>query len=204
MLEQIKSPDFEDPELVSISIGGNDKAAFNIGGFKSVVALCIYHEFDSENLPLCDHAIKKARKAIHGIAGVLDAVIGNASTTNTAQSSHARTVAVMGYAQFYDLNTKRRACPADQEHFHQPDQTPGGHAEQINELITAVNQQLNASALRHGAHFVDVDAAFERHRICDAEPWFQVSGDVPGALIMHPTADGYGAMMQAMVNTLGV
>ena len=206
VLEQISSPEFGSPDLVSINVGGDNAGNLDflrLGIFAEVVGACI------EDNPLldCQTEINNASFIIGQFGPVIDQVLQAAAKTNLAGGK--RTVVLLGYMQFYNINAAISSCPPDNPNYpytgwYQPSLGSGGVADKINQLVIAANTQLNESAIRNGALFVNTDAAFAGHRICDSEPWFQTPDKPPYASIMHPTADGYAAMAAAMANKLGM
>ena len=90
--------DFKSPDLVTISAGGNDDAAFY-----DVARYCVY-AINPIDYKSCDDAIAKANNTFNGIQPVLEGLYTEALNHNPGPSF--RTVAVLNYPVFYAAPSK--------------------------------------------------------------------------------------------------
>ncbi|KAL9045323.1 MAG: hypothetical protein Q9214_001611 [Letrouitia sp. 1 TL-2023] len=218
---EIENPDsgFGNPDLVSLTLGGN-----NNGAFADVVIKCPY----GATAGPCDTAISKAKDTIKGISEELDLTIQAAVKKNPPKEGK-RTTIVMGYPSFYNTESSQAICW----------RMSNKRREEINGLVRDLNDQLRQAVERAGADgdtvkYVDPDPGFKGRRFC--EPVFQpqmekrfddhttVTGDTFGNRawfqglptgpigvvtqkefyigLFHPTKSGMAAMAAAAVDTI--
>ena len=124
--DQVLTPAFGSPDLVSIHIGAN-----NGGAFVNVVADCVYTQNILDN---CDSALSNATASVAGIDSYLNSLFSDIATTNL--SSDPRSVVVMGYPTIYNISTPASSCQSP--YIAWPSPGIGGYRDQINGLITAL------------------------------------------------------------------
>lgn len=74
----------------------------------------------------------------------------------------------------------------------------------MNVLATLLNDALTTGARKAKFAFVDVNAAFEGHRFCDSDFWFQEfikSFSIHS--LFHHTRDGQNAFLKTLEHELG-
>ncbi|CAF9927289.1 MAG: hypothetical protein HETSPECPRED_006546 [Heterodermia speciosa] len=187
--------DFGSPDLVTISVGittGNIMAEIVE---KCIASLYKYWDADNSYINLCEVAWYNSLVTIWSMDEGLSKLFDKAMTTNLAEGQK-REVYVLGYPQFYATDRGWKDCP---EHDAMPHPPLDTLAKDVNGIVLELNKKLKSTAEQAGAVYVDIDAAFEGHRLCDKEKdtWFQRSlGDVQD--IVHPNDDGYEGMMNVL------
>ena len=101
--------EFGTPDIVSVNDGGdNDEIFFNTIN-ACVVALTDFDQTNQVYQQNCSDHIKKALNTITTLQPKLEAVHSHAKVRNLLPGQK-RSVYVLGYAQFYSLNTMAKAC----------------------------------------------------------------------------------------------
>jgi hypothetical protein len=193
--DQISSPSsrFGNPDLVTISAGGDDQSFFT-----KVVKACVFY-YDSGS---CDREMATAAKIIEGLPtqyAKIFAAVKRKVRPNTK-------VVAMGYAQFWGF----KDCPLlPNPLIRRPSLW---QKQMMNKLARDMNLHLRTAALKAGYLYGDVDAAFQNHRFCDVQSVeFMYAGgygwDKGGvwyneAAPFHPTATGQAFMLRALYNAL--
>jgi lysophospholipase L1-like esterase len=150
--------------LVSITVGGNDV------GFSSVMETCVLKSTSS-----CVSAVDAAEaKMATTLPGSLNAVLGDIA----ADAPNARVV-VLGYPDLYDL-ARSGGCIG----LSTTDRTD------LNAAAGELDGQISAAASRYGDFYVDVQAYFSGHEICDASSWLHSVNILDIDESYHPTATG--------------
>ncbi|WFE19724.1 SGNH/GDSL hydrolase family protein [Solwaraspora sp. WMMD937] len=151
-----------DTKLVTVTVGGDNL------GFTSTLETCITALHDST----CEDAVAKAREYIKTtLPGKLKQVYGDI----LAAAPNANLV-VLGYPQLFapsfcfeaPLDANRRGW--------------------INHAAVQLNEAIGNTAKTYGA-YAPVDALFDRHRVCDDDPWLNGITAVDDAF--HPNLAGY-------------
>jgi len=149
--------------LVSITVGGNDE------NFSGVMTDC--------NFGGTDTCVSEVRAAEADARGTLPGKLDTLFDAISAAAPDARVV-VLGYPDFYDLNSSCTVGLSDQSH------------QVIDEGIDVLDGVLSAAASRHGFVFADVRGAFAGHEICDSNRWLHSVNFLDLTESYHPTADG--------------
>ena len=162
---QVNSPDFGTPDVVSIHIGGNNNDSFG-----PVMTNCIYKRGWG-----CDEALKNAESTIASIEVHFDDLFNAIRTKPYRDDTQARHVFAMGYPKFYNATTVG-SCQSWQINWPSPGKD--GMRQRLNSLIDGINAQIKNATIRAGGvyfHYVDADAYFDGHRLCDQtdDVWFQ-------------------------------
>ena len=78
-------------------------------------------------------------------------------------------VYVIGYARYWNTAANATMCELANNgtNFPLPSLGSNGIAAQIDALTVAVNRMFEAAAAATGVIYVDIDTAFDGHRICD-------------------------------------
>ena len=183
--------DFGSPDLVSIHVGGNTGGMFTNTVEACVLALSKHAWDSSDYYKPCEVAWYNDYVAIYGLGQSLPELFEKAMTMNLA-TNQKREVYVLGYAKFYNTDDGDDHCPDSDE---LPTPTLDGIAIEMNGIVESLNAVLRNAAEKAGAIYVDIDAAFEGHRMCDKDCWFQTKwGD--GEDIFHPNWMGYRGIMK--------
>ena len=187
------SYEFGSPDLVSISAGGNDGHMFSDLIRACVLSLFTYKSDSYEYYNPCTSEWYQAVVDIYSVGRTVGDIYKQALTANLSDGQ-TREVYVLGYARFYNINGGREHCPNDDKLPTPPLEIIAGNY--LNDLVDLLNTNIREAAQDVGATFVDINAKFEGHRICDKECWFQT--DYPaGEHIFHPTDQGNKAIMEA-------
>ncbi|KIX03421.1 uncharacterized protein Z518_06973 [Rhinocladiella mackenziei CBS 650.93] len=157
-------------DLVTITVGGNEV------DFSVILNECIYHWNPTST---CDAELVKARMLIESAVlwNNLDGVISGA----IKQLKPNALLLITGYARFF--NEETAFC--DHATFSQTkplDYLTKSKRKALNQLVSMLNDVIQAMAEVHGAVYVDLDKAFEGHRFCEegvkepdierSETWF--------------------------------
>lgn len=152
-----------DTGLVSISIGGNDI------GFTGLMITCL---LGSEST--CSDAVTDAERQMQA---TLPAKLAATFTGIKEKAPKARLI-VLGYPRLFETTD----CGAFGMSV--------ANRTRLNQGADALEAALEERAEAVGATFVSVNAQFEGHRVCAAQPWINgVSLAMSNSY--HPTADGY-------------
>ena len=185
--------DFGNPDLVSISVGGNTGHMFSNTIEACVLSLLEYSSDSSDYYKPCEEAWYNDLVTVYGLAQRLPELFEKAVTTNLTLGQK-REVYVIGYARFYNTDDGDKNCP-DKDVLPTP--TLDGIALEMNGIVEALNAQLRNAAEKVGAVYVDIDAAFEGHRICDKDSWFHTDGPD----IFHPIDVGHQWILRSFSET---
>ncbi|KAI9805334.1 MAG: hypothetical protein M1833_005787 [Piccolia ochrophora] len=199
---------FENPDLVTLTLGGNNKEAF-----LNVVLKCPYGVLPKP----CTEAINAARETIEGIGPEIQQTVLAARDKN--RNGGPRTVVVMGYPTFYQEDGRIIDCISP------------ARREEINALVTSLNEKLkgvtetiNGEDSDEGVDVLfadpnnpkignpDEDASFDNHRFCERKEraffagWPDSSRYLFRAAftigVFHPTKDGHYVMAAAAQNQI--
>jgi len=202
--------------MVSISVGGDNSDIFT-----NVINKCVVTLYTA--VSDCKAAIDDASKTVATLQPDLEAVYHEVKTKGRAPGSPDRAVFVLGYAKFYNLLPKGitqkgsvpipatiirpiSSCPPGLT-LPTPSLGIGGISDQINQLVVAMNTVIQKACTAQNVKFVDIDAAFEGHRMCDGEEnnWFQIYAikHLFGQFIFHPTEKGSQAMANELAKSAG-
>lgn len=147
-------PYIGDSDLVTLTASGNDV------NFFVVLNECVYHWSPAIG---CEAQLVKARAIIESTAlRSLDNIIAGA----VQRIKPSALLIVTGYARFFNEHTD--IC--DKATFSQTrplDSLTKMKRRQLNQLVMMLNDVIKATALLHGAVYLDIDAAFEGHRFCE-------------------------------------
>jgi lysophospholipase L1-like esterase len=175
------------PELVTLTIGGND------AGFVNVIETCVADAILSgERIdPVCKQRL----------ATSLDAAIGRARDRlpdlyreiRERSAANARII-VLGYPQIFPRADRIGRCLAvlslsDLNWMHQ----------KIRDMNQVIRQAVDRSGVR--AEYVDVFDRFAGHDVCNDGSWFN-GPMLPKVYMLHPTAEGQAAMARAVAEQL--
>jgi hypothetical protein len=188
---QVHSSSYGSPDLVTITIGGDNNQAF-----LGLIVNCVYQRDET----YCQYAIQNAWLTVSQLPSDLKTLFTDIKATNSA-GLYDRRVAVVGYPKLWST-TNGTEC-------QQPvlAQVPMAERQAMNDLADAVNGVLKQATAAMGAgwSFVDADDSFQGKRLCDAvaEPLFQY--DFATALygVFHPTAAGQKLLYQAVEKSIG-
>lgn len=205
--------DFGTPDLVSVTAGGDNNEIFTDTITACVVQLLFKPPTDPVYLQNCENNLTAAANTISNIQSKLEAVYADAKTRNLL-SGQQRSIFVLGYAQFYNLNSTVDACDQVFD-FKVPSLGPTGIASQINALVLSMNDMIKKAAASQGVTYVDIDQSFIGHRICDVpdnnvtsvvefqkslkQYFFNMATYAP----FHPTTEGYESMMNDFARAAG-
>jgi lysophospholipase L1-like esterase len=164
-----------DVGLVTISIGGND------AGFSRVITQC------AKPWPwTCGGDIANARAFItNTLPGQLDALY-----TEIATRAPNAQVIVVGYPRIFNGQTCNFAA-----------RISAGEQRDLNGVADLLATQTAAVAAAHGFDFLDVRAAFDGHRICDADEWINGLSNPVGESY-HPNRAGHDALTALLTQRL--
>jgi lysophospholipase L1-like esterase len=150
--------------LVSITIGGNDV------GFMSTMETCVL-----ESTRRCVSAIDTGEAEIASeLPGELNNVLGD-----IASAAPQARVVVLDYPELYDLS-RSSFCIG----LSTTDRTD------LNQAADELDNAVQAAAARFGDVFVDVQANFAGHSICDSSSWLHSVNFLDFSESYHPTAAG--------------
>lgn len=199
--------DFGTPDLVTISAGGNNgDVVWHVVDecVKSIRKLSVDSD---EYMRICGEALLQANEALDTLQPQLEDLYGQAKVHNLLPDQK-RSVYVLGYAQLWYAKKTRDECYGKDD-VYVPPLGPNESGIQMNALIVKMNGVIKAAAEAQQITYVDIDAGFEGHRICDEENYpnehvefqkgfwtyvFHKDKYAP----FHPTADGYTIMMEAL------
>jgi hypothetical protein len=188
-VNQVKSPDFGRPDLVTITIGGDNNQAF-----LGLIISCVYQRDDA----MCQYAIQNAQNTISTIDTEFNALFTDILTTSP---SLRRRLVVLGYPKFWST-TNGTTC-------QHPvlSNVPPSDRQAMNDLADSVNTVLKKAAGRFGplATYADADPLFEGSRFCDntPTPYFQYDFTTEIFGVFHPTEVGQQMLFQAVDKAAG-
>ncbi|KAF2208617.1 hypothetical protein CERZMDRAFT_87690 [Cercospora zeae-maydis SCOH1-5] len=191
---QVETAAFGKPDLVTINVGGDDDSLFY-----NVVANCVLgHGSGREK---CQSAISNANSTIEELRRGKLAELFN----GIKKATQGRTVkvVVMSYALFWANIPELPGgiCKPGKSFLNVPSLE---ERTQMNVLATLLNDALKTRAAEAGFAYVDGNAAFEGHRFCDHEPWFQeLFKDIYIRSTFHPTFQGQNTFLKALEQELG-
>jgi lysophospholipase L1-like esterase len=197
--QQTMQRGFGTPDFVTIDGGGND-----LGYVSQLVTECIIAvgalnstAYTKQCLGWLQNVGPAIESTIHTR---LDELIAHAKSMSLPPVVQ-RKIVITGYAEPYNANGDVKNCPAT---MGVVPLGSGNEADLINQSVRALNVIIQTIASNNNIPYADVNAAFQGHRLCDAgTSYFQTDMTVPGAVFMHPTADGYQAMAGAVTKAMG-
>lgn len=192
---QLASPEFRNPDLVTVQIGGNDFSVFS-----SLILNCVY----SNDTTSCQSAVSKAGAEQDDIIQDVD----NALLAVNKRVSSTTNKVLLGYLQFF--SHKYEDCVVVEGR----PPVSGDAQRLVNELVVQSNQRLSQIAAARGFLYTTADDAYDGHRWCDDVPWWIIStifveGTDPSGknyselALGHPTAQGQNAYLAALDRVLG-
>ena len=218
--------DFGQPDLVTIHAGLYERDAGDEGqdsAFHQLIYNCYTGSLIEE--PGCQAAMLKAQELFVTNQARYEDLYFTALTFNLAEGQ-SRDVYVLSYPLWYRGDTGGAAlCPVHEDKVPWPEFDPDGpdgtalgpdgtglgpgDTKQVSSMMNNIVAQLNAKIRRAvdavnmkkddlpgAVHFVDVDAAFADHRVCDKElPYFN---EQAGSDLLLPTEAGHLAIAQAL------
>ena len=211
---QINGPnsDFGNPDLVTMSIGGNEESRFF-----NIAEYCIYDPFwGPAGFGLCQSAVDSAQTTYSGLQPKLESVIGAALSHNLGPTDK-RIVAVMGYPVIYNVDNGIAKAPECANNVRPRRVTINNVAGTLNGAIMAAVDAVNKNATvpkGNGSKvvWVPVNDNFNGHRFCENpdSPWIIGGDGVPTnhdtdpsyLAYLHPTVDGQGAFLSKLEEVL--
>lgn len=143
------------PDLVTITVGGNEISFF------AILNACIYHWLPAGP---CDKEIAGARALIES-SSLLDHYTELVSTTLRRLPPDGLLL-ITGYAQFF--NDETSLCDRITFSRTRPlDRLTKAKRRALNELVLMLNQVIRSVAESRGATYVDIDGLFRGHRFCE-------------------------------------
>ncbi|KAF4555208.1 Hypothetical protein D9617_3g022800 [Elsinoe fawcettii] len=192
------TPDGQSPQVVSITVGGDD-----LGFFVDLVMTCVLTlEFNGTTCAgLIDNSKTKLPTIASNVRSLFQALKKRIGPDTT--------VVAMGYpAPFGQLDDESGAgqfCPLSPE---------AGERAGINGLVAQMNTIIARAAATFGFIYGDVDAAWKGHRWCDNGPfWFDdvlcdreidtAGQEYFNIAFAHPLLAGQAAYLDVLKNSLG-
>ncbi|RVX73298.1 hypothetical protein B0A52_02940 [Exophiala mesophila] len=143
------------PDLVTITVGGNEISFF------AILNACIYHWLPANP---CDEEVAGARALIES-SSLLDHYSELISATLRHLPPHGLLL-ITGYAQFF--NDQTSLCDHITFSRTRPlDRLTKAKRRALNELVVMLNQVIRSVAETRGATYVDIDRVFQGHRFCE-------------------------------------
>ena len=198
---------FGTPDLVTISAGGNNRNMVWLVIDKCIRVLSTLFAESEEYKDVCGDAITQANTSLDLLQPELEDLYRQAKEHNLPYGQQ-RSVYVLGYARLWNSTMTRYDCYGERD-VYVPPLGPDGFGTQMNVLVVRMNGIIKAATEAQQVNYVDIDAGFEGHRICDTEGnpndnvefqksfWPYVFHKKKYAPF-HPTADGYTIMMEAL------
>lgn len=193
---QIGSPYFGNPDLVTVQVGGDDYETFY-----NVLFNCTAFPDQQK----CNDTLTTANSQLPQIVKNVNATL---SAINARVKPATPTKALVGYVQFFG---------SDYSSLCTSFAVPTTVKQAINALVVKANQNLAVIAKQQGFLFVNADDAYAGHRWCDSsqEPWwiikdlFQIKNDTHRKSYLekdygHPTDQGQAAYLLALEKRLGL
>lgn len=167
-----------DPDVVSVTIGGND------AGFGPVIGLCLLDDCKEKG------ALAAAQTYI---ATVLPGKL-SASYKAVRAAAPGADLVVVGYPRIVPRSKDAvTGCPWLSE----------GERIGLNRTADLLNLVLRIQAYRAGAVFVDVGNSLRGHELCTADSWVYPLGlDANVSYWAHPTAPGQAAIAASVRRTV--
>lgn len=163
--------------LVTITVGGNDV------GFAEVVATC---KVGSSSV--CSDAVTVA---VEMARTVLPSALAATYGDIKARAPHAQLV-VLGYPRLFETSTSCGLLGMSLT-----------NRQTLNRGADALDAVIQTQAAGAGASYVDVQSAFNAHRICASAPWIHGT-TLPLLDSYHPYAAGYShAYLPALTGVTG-
>lgn len=188
-LNQVKSDEYGRPDLISVTIGGDNNQAF-----LGLIVNCVYQRDDV----YCQYALQNAAYTVQTIDGDLSTLFNNIATLPPPGVPTPK-VAVLSYPRLWST-TNQTSCQSETL-----TNVPMTDRNAMNDLADGVNAVLKNAANKFGFTYVDTDALFEGQRLCDntAAPYFQY--DFPTAIygVFHPTEVGQQQLFKAFEKSVG-
>ncbi|KAL8868630.1 MAG: hypothetical protein Q9174_004865 [Haloplaca sp. 1 TL-2023] len=204
--------DFAFPDLVTLSIGGNDGASFF-----GLAEYCIYNPFwGLISWGVCQAKLRDAQATYEGLQPNLERVITAALTHNLGENDR-RIVAVMGYPIFYNVDNGILKAPQCANNLRPRRQSINDVAGTLNGAIIKAVDAVNANndvpkGAGSKAVFVPVNDNFDGHRFCESpdSPWIiggprAAGNQEPGPIYiayLHPTEEGQQAFVRKLEEVL--
>lgn len=188
-LNQVKDSSYGQPDLVTITIGGDNNQAF-----LGLIVNCVYQRDDT----YCQYAIQNAQYTVSTLDSYIKTLFRDILYTRFVWN---RKVAVVGYPKLWSS-----ANTTDCQH---PVLSNVPYADRVamNQLADAVNGVLKKAVqdVGFGFTFVDADASYEGHRLCDADPTPYFQYDFATAIygVFHPTEVGQQLLAKAVEKAIG-
>ena len=211
---QIQGPDFGDPDLVSLTLGGNEDNAF-----LRVMLACAQHmPYSKYGDTTCEHALYAAESMVQKVEQDIYETIKLAGLQNNPGGGSSRTVLVMGYPATYDFGIdKQVGCLIDKDYRKRIWDIGVGLNNRISSAVDRLNQEQGPQGLMVGpkasfeAVYVDPNPAFDQHRLCDEATW--ISGQIAVSLMdqhdgefwkgkYHPNYDGHQQLAQLALDAV--
>lgn len=186
---QVKDPSYGSPDLVTITIGGDNNQAF-----LGLIVNCVYQRDDT----YCQYAIQNAQATVAGLDSYLKTLFRDIVSTNFVFN---RRVAVVGYPRLWS-STNSTTC-------QHPvlSNVPLADRQSMNDLADGVNAVLKKAAndMGFGFTYVNIDPAFEGKRLCDnvADPLLQYDFATSLYGVFHPTEQGQQVMFKVVESAIG-
>ena len=147
-------PYIGDSDLVTLTASGNDV------NFFVVLNECVYHWSPTIG---CEAQLARAREIIETAAlKNLENIISGA----VRRLKPGALLIVTGYARFFNQHTDECNNATFSQTRPLEFLTKKRRGE-LNQLVMMLNDVIKATALVHGAVYVDIDGAFEGHRFCE-------------------------------------
>jgi GDSL-like Lipase/Acylhydrolase family len=186
-LSQVKSDEYGYPDLISVTIGGDNNQAF-----LGLIVNCVYQRDDA----YCQYAIENAVYTVQTMNGYLTTLFHDIATLNR---SPRQRVVILSYPRLWS-STNQTACQS-------PTLTnvPMSDRQAMNNLAVGMNAALESAAEEFGFTFVDTDGLFEGNRLCDntQAPYFQYDFDTSIYGVFHPTERGQQQLYKALETGAG-
>ena len=157
---------------MSIIIGEDNNHIFYNTILACVIALAAHQPTDPLYPRQYDDSLATANETIAAISSDLATVYQDAKSHNSLPNQ-ARSVFMLGYAQFYNTEAPQSDCPP----LTLLPTPPVAITQQINSLVLSLNAQIQAAVNMASVRCVDIDGGFNGHRICDSEMYFQADLD---------------------------
>ena len=199
--------EFGTPDLVTISAGGNNGEVVWLIVDRCIKPLSRVSVDSEEYKEMCSKAIKEAHEPLDVLQPQLEALYSQAKVHNILPDQK-RSVYVLGYMQLWNSQVTRDECYGKDD-IYVPPLGPDSFGSQMNDLLVKLNNIIKAAAEAQEVTYVDIDAGFEGHRICDKEDYPNEHVEIQKSFYayifnrdkyapFHPTADGYTIMMEAL------
>ncbi len=148
-------PHIKDSQLVTLTVGGNEVDFFN------VLNECI-HQW--RPISTCDKEWQKSRSLIESSEFIDN--YGKLVKGAVQNLKPGARLMVTGYAQFFNDGTEQCSHIT----FSRTDPSnllTRAVRAKFNDLISKLNDVIEAAAQTHGAEYIDIDSCFEGHRFCE-------------------------------------